>query len=335
MTAPYLGKHILDLSAFAAQRPHALATAMACKLLAAMGASVFRPIPASGDPFATLAPILPDGSSAVARFLLTDRIALGSEDHSREVPFDAAIGDYERVSASDALLRVRFSVFSPGDDPAMSELGLMALSGILDATPSNEGEPHRLGGHQPAYAAGLAAFTAAAAGLRTSRHDFVDISLFDVACWLNWKAAATVVLFGREAATRDKAQRGGWHTMRAKDGHIALVYMNKDWPALCDLIGDEGLQDARFASQKLRGENMVALNAIMAPWFAARTRAEITNAAQAQRIPIGPVLTLQELLSDRQHSARKFLMQNGEPRTPLMWDGHAAPWRDVEVDNHG
>jgi len=278
MTAPYLGKHILDLSAFAAQRPHALATAMACKFLAAMGASVFRPIPASGDPFATLAPMLPDGSSAVARFLLTDRIALGAEDHRREIPFDAAI----------ALLRVRFSVFGPGDDPAMSELGLMALSGILDATPSNEGEPHRLGGHQPAYAAGLAAFTAAAAGLRTSRHDFVDISLFDVACWLNWKAAATVVLFGREAAIRDKAQRGGWHTMRAMDGHIALVYMNKDWPALRDLIGDERLQDARFASQKSRGENMDALNAIMAPWFAARTRAEITSMAQASFVPFPP-----------------------------------------------
>jgi len=335
MTAPYSGKHILDLSAFAAQRPHALATAMACKLLAAMGASVFRPIPASGDPFATLAPMLPDGRSAVARFLLTDRIALEAEYHRRKIPFDAAIGDYETVSASHALLRVRFSVFGPGDDPAMSELGLMALSGILDATPSKEGEPHRLGGHQPAYVAGLAAFTATAAGLRTSRHDFVDISIFDVACWLNWKAAATVVLFGREAAIRDKAQRGGWHTMRAMDGHIALVYMNKDWPALRDLIGDARLWDSRFASQNSRGENMDELNRIMAPWFATKTRAEITSIAQARRIPIGPVLTSQELLSDRQHSARKFLMQNGEPRTPLLWDGHAAPWRDVEVDNHG
>ena len=330
MTAPYSGKRILDLSAFATQLPHALATAMACKLLGAMGASVFRPIPSSGDPLAALAPLLPDGSSAVAKFLLTDRISHIVNQHGCDASFDAAIGDYDCVSAAEADLRVRISVFGPGADPEMSELGLMALSGILDAVSSSGGVPHRLGGHQPAYAAGLAAFTATAAGLRTNRRDFVDISLFDVACWLNWKAAATVILFGRAAALRDKAQRGGWHTMRAKDGHIALVYMNKDWPALRDLISDERLLDPKFASQKSRGENMDELNGIMAPWFAARTRHEITKAAQSRRIPIGPVLTIRELLSDQQHTAREFLMKDGMPRTPLMWDGKAAPWRDAE-----
>lgn len=330
MTAPFAGKRVLDLSAFSAQAPHALATAMACKLLAAMGARVMRPVPTSGDPFNAWAPFLPDGSSALAKFLLTDRISPGTKMPETDVLFDAVIGDYALVSRANATLRVRISVFGPGDDPSVSELGLMALSGILDAVPSNTGEPFRLGGHQPAYAAGLAAFTASAAGLRTGRSDVVDISLFDVSCWLNWKAAATVVLFGREAALRDKQQRGGWHTMRAKDGHIALVYMNKDWPALRDLIDDKRLMDPRFASQKSRGENMDALNTIMAPWFASRTRAEVTRAAQAKRIPIGPVLTTSELLSDKQHAARQFLMRDGMPRTPLMWDGIAKPWNLAE-----
>ena len=129
-----------------------------------MGASVFRPIPASGVPRAAVAPLLPDGRSAVARFLLTDRLSHTVNQHGRDASFDAAIGDYDCVSAAEADLRVRISVFGPGADPELSELGLMALSGILDAVSSSGGVQHRLGGQQPGYAAGLAGFTPTPAG---------------------------------------------------------------------------------------------------------------------------------------------------------------------------
>ncbi|MBR0663243.1 hypothetical protein GXW71_02630 [Roseomonas hellenica] len=324
MTAPFAGKRVLDLSGFAPQRPHALAIAMAGKLAAQFGATVIRPLPPGGDSLAALPPLLPDGSSALARFLLAGRT--GGDTGGA---FDAAIGDAAAVMAADAALRVRISVFGPGEDPPMSELGLLALSGILAAVHPEGEAPHRLGGHQAAYAAGLAGFTAMAAGLRAGMRDIADISLFDTACWLNWKAAATVVLLGAAAAAKDKEGRGGWHTMRAKDGHVALVYMAKDWPPLRDLIGDPSLAEPRFATQRARGENMAALNAVMAPWFAARTRAEITAAAQAKRIPIGPVLSPRELLADRQHAARGFIGPEGTPRLPIRIDGAAPQWMET------
>lgn len=324
MTAPFAGRRVLDLSAQAAQRPHAIAAAMACRLAADFGAEVVRPLPPEGDRLAGLGPFLPDGSSALARFLLTGRVAPAPG------AFDAAIGDTASVMQAEAALRVRISVFGPGDDPPMSELGLLALSGILAAVHPKAEAPHRLGGHQAAYAAGLAAFTAMAAGLRARKTDVADISLFDVACWLNWKAAATVLLLGTEAAIRDKAQRGGWQTLPAKDGHIALVYMAKDWPALRELVGDGRLDHPCFATQRLRGENLDALTAILAPWFAVRTRAEITAAAQARRIPIGPVRSPAELLHDRQNTARGFIAHDGTPRLPVRWDGAEVPWTAKE-----
>jgi hypothetical protein len=321
MTAPFAGKRVLDLSAFAFQRPHALAIAMAGKLAAAFGATVVRPLPEAGCNLAALPPLLPDGTSALARFLLTGRA--GADAAGR---FDAAIGDAAAAIAADAALRVRISVFGPGEDPPMSELGLLALSGILAAIHPAGEAPHRLGGHQAAYAAGLAAFTAMAAGLRAGMDDIADISLFDTGCWLNWKAAATVLLLGSAAAVKDKEGRGGWHTMAARDGHVALVYMAKDWPPLRDLIGDPRLHEPRFATQAARGENLAALDAIMAPWFAARTRAEITAAAQVLRIPIGPVLAPREVLADPQHAARGFLGAGGMPRLPFLIDGAAPRW---------
>jgi crotonobetainyl-CoA:carnitine CoA-transferase CaiB-like acyl-CoA transferase len=244
--------------------------------------------------------------------------------------FDAAIGDTASIMDVQARFRLRLSVFGPGEDPPMSELELLALSGVLDAVRAKDGTPYRLAGHQAAYAAGLAAFTTVAAGLRSGRMDLADVSLFDVNCWLNWKAAATVVLFGSAAAERDREQRSDWRTMQARDGYVALVYMNKDWPALRDLIGDPRLLEPRFTTQKSRGEHMQDLNMIMSEWFAQKTRAEITAAAQARRIPIGPVLSPSELLQNPQYMARRFIMPDGMPRIPILWDGVAEPWKTVE-----
>ncbi len=326
MTAPFAGRRVLDLSARAAQGPHALAIAMACKLAAEFGAEVVRPAD-EADALADLPPLLPDGSSAVARFLLQGRAA-GAPDR-----FDAAIGDSPSLHGVEAPLLVRISVFGPGDDPPMSELGLMALSGVLNAVQPLAGTPARLGGHQMPYAAGLSAFTALAAGLRAGKPDIVDISLFDVACWLNWKAAASVLLLGGPAGGEER--RSDWHTLPAADGHVALVYMPKDWPALRDMIGDPRLHEPRFATQKQRVANLAALDAVLTPWFACRTRAEITRLAQARRIPVGPVLSPAELLQDRQHQARGFLSPDGMPRLPFLLDGAASAWTRQETSRVG
>jgi crotonobetainyl-CoA:carnitine CoA-transferase CaiB-like acyl-CoA transferase len=326
MTAPFAGRRVLDLSARAAQRPHALAIAMAGKLAAAFGAEVVRPA-GEADALAALPPLLPDGTSAVARFLLQGRVTNATGG------FHAVIGDTPSLGGVEAPLVVRISVFGPGDDPPSSELGLMALSGVLSAVQPLAGTPTRLGGHQIPYAAGLSAFTALAAGLRAGRPDMVDVSLFDVACWLNWKAAASVLLLGHQAGGEER--RSDWHTLPAADGHVALVYMPKDWPALRDMVGDPRLQEPRFATQKQRVANLAALDEVLMPWFSCRTRAEITRLAQARRIPVGPVLSPSELLKDRQHLARGFLSSDGMPRLPFLLDGAAPAWTQGEARHAG
>ena len=103
---PLAGKRILDLSARCAQQPHALAAAMAGKLCALYGAEVVRPDGPMIDP-----------SQPLGRFLDTGKHPTGAN-------FDAAIGD---ANVTGAPILLRFSVFGPGQDPAMSELGLLAL----------------------------------------------------------------------------------------------------------------------------------------------------------------------------------------------------------------
>ncbi len=117
--------------------------------------------------------------------------------------------------------------------------------------------------------------------------------------------------------------------MPAKDGHVALVYQEKDWPALRDVVGDARLHDERFASRTGRRVNRTDFLAILADWFGVRTRTEITAAMQARRVPIGPVLWPAELLDDPQYRARGFLAADGTPALPLGWNGARVDAREA------
>lgn len=319
VAAPLKGRRILDLGAFCAQRPHALAVSMCARLCAGYGAEVVRPLPPGGEPFAADAPLLPGGASALDRFLNAGK--RGGDATGR---FDAAIGDRAALAdyAAAVPIKARISVFGPDeDDPPMTELGLAALAGLLgivgEPMPAS---PSRLAGHQVAYSTGLAACTALLAALKAGGEEEVDVSLLDVTAWLNWKVAAGVIVTGK-APTR-QANRVTWFTIPCADGAMALVYQEKDWPPLRDLIGDPRLaSDPRFATHPSRTANRAAFMEILGPWFAARTRAEITAAMQARRVPLGPVKWPAELLQDAQYRARDFIGPDGMPALPVGWDG--------------
>jgi crotonobetainyl-CoA:carnitine CoA-transferase CaiB-like acyl-CoA transferase len=314
--APLAGRRVLDLGALCAQRPHGLAVSLAARLCASYGAEVVRPVPEAGEPLAQAAPLLPGGGSALDRFL-----NLGKQSGAATGRFDVAIGDSDVLAAhaANVPVKARISVFGPTEDVPMSELGLLALSGLLGIVGEPEGPPARLAGHQAAYAAGLAACTGILAALRAGGEEIVDVSLIDVATWLNWKVAAGVLVLGSSPVRG--GDRADWYTVPAKDGHVALVYQEKDWPGLRSVLDDPRLHDERFSTAAGRRRHRADFLAILGPWFAARTRAEVTAAAQSKRVPIGPVKWPAELLTDAQNRARGFLAPDGMPALPIGWNG--------------
>jgi crotonobetainyl-CoA:carnitine CoA-transferase CaiB-like acyl-CoA transferase len=282
---------------------------------------VVRPLPPGGEPFAQDEPLLPDGGSALDRFLNAGKRTGPAAAKGR---FDAAIGDRTALAehAASVPIKARLSVFGPGEeDPPMTELGLAALAGLLGIVGEPmPAPPARLAGHQVAYSAGLAACTALLAALRAGGEETVDVSLLDVTAWLNWKVAAGVIVTGK-APTRE-ASRVTWFTVPCRDGYMALVYQEKDWPGFREVIGDRRLwDDPRFATGPSRTANRAALLEVIGPWFAARGRVEITAAMQAERVPLGPVKWPAELLDDAQYRARGFLGPDGMPSLPVGWDG--------------
>ena len=345
---PLAGRRILDLSGRCLQAPHALAAGMAAKLCGLYGATVTRPeavspflgaaLPGEGPYDAAIGDLAVTGAPVLLRFSVFGPgtgpgTGTGPDFSPGPGPVSGpnpgpdpnpgtglGLGPVPNLGPDP----------SPGpgpgpgpggvNDPPMSELGLLALSGLLGIMGEAGRPPARLAGHQPAYAAGLAGCTALLAALRAATGadtpEIIDISLFDVTCWLNWKVAAAMLVMG-EVPTRGGG-RSDWFTLPAADGHIALVYMEKDFSGLRDMLG---LTDPRFESRAGRLTHRAAFEAAIRPWFAARSRAEITREAQSRRIPIGPVRSPAELLTDPQHVARGFIGPGGMPGMPLRADG--------------
>lgn len=327
-----------------------MAVSMATKIAADLGADVIKLEPRQGDALRRSPPLFMDGEgrerSFLFEFLNTSKRSIVLDD--AEPSWPAALGRLARASqaivqGADAssslppgsdgdvghLTRVLVTPF--GDDPAWrdvpsSELTVLALGGLLQMIGEPASEPLRFGGHQPAYAAGLAAFSGLVAGLaapdRRGLED-VRVAALDVVTWLNWKAVLSPKPVRRQGSASE------WQVVPCQDGFVAVVYQQEDWPNMLRLTGVEALADARFRTRAGREEHRDELMAHIRRWFAPRTKEEVTRLARAYRIPLGPVLTPRELRHDPQYAARDFIRSLGRmgeraldlPQLPVLWNG--------------
>ena len=84
----------------------------------------------------------------------------------------------------------------------------------------------------------------------------------------------------------------------------------------CKLVGQPALvDDPRFATDELRGNNSHLISDVMRTWCATRTREDVLAQLEKAKLPGGPVYALQEALDDPQIAAAGLL-------TPRAYAGH-------------
>jgi len=355
---PLEGFTILEASAEDCALGIRLAIALAGRIAADLGAEVVKIEPPEGDPVRRVPPLLGNGESALFVFLNAGKrsVVLPSGTAGGKAAFgqllaaahaviaDAALaGTCELESALGARLPARarrvaaiLSLLAPPAPPELkaSEFTVLALGGMLDLVGEAERAPLRLGGHQAAYAAGLAAYTGLVAGLcgTGAEPEIVRVSMLETVLWLNWKSLATASWSGVAPTRAGRAAE--WQVLRCADGWVALVYQEVDWPALCRLAGDARLADPRFAERDGRLRHLRALADILEECFLKLTRRQIHETALAEKLPLGPVSSPEELARDPHYLARDFLARvslDAEtsiamPRLPVVWSGtHFAP----------
>jgi crotonobetainyl-CoA:carnitine CoA-transferase CaiB-like acyl-CoA transferase len=329
-----------------------LATSFAGKIASELGAKVVKLEPFGGDSIRYAPPFLPSGPegerSALYKFLNTGKTTLS-------MPTDSAAAR----TAMDELLSTRIDgvLLEEGDElkasfarrplalveiagwpavmPAgarLSEFTALALGGLLDMIGEPDRKPLRLGGHQASYSAGLSVFTALMALLAERdagrRPPPARVSLIETAMWVNWKAIAGIDDEGRPPTRQGSESE--FQVVRCIDGWIAVVFSVTQFENLRDLVNSPSLHQQKFATREGRLKHMRELYRYLEPWFAVRTRAEGYHEAQRRGVPLGPVCTPADLITDPQNVARGFIVSLADvsvsgarvPRLPVLWDSH-------------
>ncbi len=326
-----------------------LATSLAAKIAADLGADVLKIEPPGGDPVRRAPPTLPQGESALFQFLNTSKRSLtldlaaesgrktlaGLVDKADVVLFEepASVAAMLRATKATPVEIAAFPVEMNAAQRPVSELAIQALGGLMHMVGEPARKPLKLGGHQASYPAGLTAFTglmSALAARDASRPaPSVRVSLAEVMQWVNWKAASGAAASGISPGREGKNSE--FQVLPCRDGHVAVVYTVTQWPATRALIGDPRLDDPKFSTRAGRRKNITELYAALAPWFADKTREEIQKTAQARGVPFGPIFSPAELLRTEQYVARGFLADMLHPtegtlrlpQLPVQWNGRS------------
>ncbi len=337
MTAPLplSGTTIGELVRSSSSEVTLRAIALAGRIAADLGATVVRAVPADGDPLERdpASHIFLNGGKATAR---------GPEPLASWT-LDAVLTDAAaRFPASLQAVAVKVVVGHgvPADqmlpEARVTDHTILALSGLLDLIGAPNEAPVPFGGHQASGVAGLAAFSGLMAALAAGGSERVMVSALEACTWSNWKSYAERLYLNRSPTRQGPLSE--WQALPCSDGFAAFVYLDKDWPAVCRLIGDPRLSMPPLDTQAGRRANMAAVYEIVRPWYLTRTRAEIYAQAKAEGLPIAPVLTVGELAGDPQYAAQRFLARPiaahlspsaRVPTIPTAWTGERFPPRLV------
>ena len=196
-----------------------------------------------------------------------------------------------------------------------------ARSGIMSVTGEADGPPVRVGVSSADLVAGMWAVIGILAALRerdrSGQGQWVDISLLDGSVsWLTYVASgyfATGIRPPRYGSAHPTiAPYQGFAT---KDGDLMLAVGNDAiWRRFALVAGRADLlEDPRFTTNPLRVEHRDELLPLVADAMAARTSVEWVEVLDAAGVPVGPIQTVDEVVTDPQVLARGMI---GEVKHP-------------------
>lgn len=222
----------------------------------------------------------------------------------------------------------------------------LALGGYLTLTGFSDREPLMLPGYQPDYLTGMNAFNAVQIALlerdATGVGQFIEMSMLETLANLHQYP------FNMENGLRirngNKPARFcgsedllcGLTTVPASDGYVTFAAGSESlWDLLCLMIEGDGTKD-KVRSDEFRGtmESCEKVERVIVEWMRERTKLQVFHeASMGWSIPVAPVLTLEEVISDPQY-VHRGLFQNVAhpalndltfPKVPFISSSKIAP----------
>lgn len=216
-----------------------------------------------------------------------------------------------------------------------SDLGVMAASGNMFCTGDPDRAPLRCA--EPAAYAHAAAEAALAAlsALASGRRQLVDLSMQEAVLVADMGGP------GRWFREREPGERKGAHIGRTReiwpcaDGYISFGIRGgkarlNTWATITRLVEADGIDAsalagrdwARFSHTTAPDDELEAISAVLAQYFARHTKAELHELACAHHLTLAPINAPPDIYASEQLSARRFLARI---------DGERAPACDLPV----
>jgi crotonobetainyl-CoA:carnitine CoA-transferase CaiB-like acyl-CoA transferase len=327
---PFKGIRVVEIGA-------GTALSFCGKLFSDFGAQVTKVEPPGGDPARRTEPLVDIGGrheSAYFAWLNTNKQSITARlDDAQE---QARLRDL--VAGCDVLLDARALEHPPGPTFALQGEGYgtaqveivftwfgstgpysgfagtdavcRALAGVIHSTGPVEGPPLVPHDSQSGIAAGLAAFSTAAAGLYGRGHGRrrYELNVHEALVHLV-EIDIGLAMEGRSRPRAGINRFGSQHPAaiyRTSDGWLGVFTVTAaQWRGLCKVLGRADLaQDPRYQDGGERLTRADELDAIMSPIFAIRTAAEWFALCAAERLPVVIVPTMEQLLSQQVHRER-------------------------------
>jgi crotonobetainyl-CoA:carnitine CoA-transferase CaiB-like acyl-CoA transferase len=201
----------------------------------------------------------------------------------------------------------------PGYDPIAQ-----AYTGTMHMVGERDGSPAMMAFSPGDVLTGVHGLAGVCAALyhreRTGQGQKVEVSLVDsyVTCHeINFQVTSAS---GGEFQPRRNGSVhpliGGCGAFPVPDGHVAMAVLNDhQWAGLCAAMGDpELVHDPRFFSTEGRTANADEFNQLIRDWLMTQSgRDEVVEKLGAQRVPVAPVLSVEEALANPHLRANRTL----------------------------
>lgn len=251
--------------------------------------------------------------------------------------------DYESLKAVNPRL-IYCSITGFGQDgPYRQRAGydfmIQGMAGIMDLTGAPDGEPQKMGVAFADIFTGLYGVIGIQAALiereRTGRGCHVDMALYDAMTGVLANQAMNYLVSGKAPRRLGNAHPNivPYQVFAVADGHVIVAVGNdRQFRALCSILGLDLAGDPRFATNSDRVAHREALTTLLAKAIAHQTRDPFLAALEVQSVPAGPINTVADVFDDPQIVARRMKLdlvdEDGTHipgvRLPILFDGEPA-----------
>jgi crotonobetainyl-CoA:carnitine CoA-transferase CaiB-like acyl-CoA transferase len=234
-----------------------------------------------------------------------------------------------------------FGLSGPDRDGLALDAVIQAHGGLTAMTGPVDGAPYKAGGTVVDFLGGTHLYAGIATALfartRTGRGRLVEVALQEALYPVLTSGLATLHYQGAQAVRQGNRSSvlAPYNLFPTRDGHVMLMCTTDDqWRRLLSAMERTELsEDARFAKNKARMQNLAETEALVEAWTLSCTRAEVFDAAKRSGVAAASVRSLEEVMHDPHMHARGMLalVEHPDlgrivlPTSPIRYDHEVPP----------